>query len=68
MLYIVNFYKRYIGTILASVVSVILYSYYNETGIWRVLFIIGGIASIPFLFLRKKIPESPRWLLNKGLF
>ena len=27
---------------------------------------VGGIASLPFIFLRQGIPESPRWLLNKG--
>ncbi len=51
---------------MASTFSIILYNNLNQYGIWRILFLIGGIASLPFIFLRQMIPESPRWLLNKG--
>ena len=51
---------------MASTLSLICYNNLHQSGVWRILFLIGGIASIPFIFLRRGIPESPRWLLNKG--
>ena len=33
---------------------------------WRVAFIIGGVIGIFVLFLRRFIPESPRWLMTHG--
>ena len=58
--------KRYIGSIIASGVASIVYGYTDEDGMWRYLFLAGALVSIPLLFLRSKIPESPRWLLNKS--
>lgn len=33
---------------------------------WRILFAIGGIPAIPVIFLRRLLPESPRWLIEHG--
>lgn len=33
---------------------------------WRWMFMIGGLPAILALFLRWIVPESPRWLINKG--
>src|SRR6201993_5105684 len=33
---------------------------------WQFLFIIGAIPALLILFLRASLPESPRWLVNKG--
>ena len=33
---------------------------------WRIAFIIGGVIGIFVLFLRRFIPESPRWLMTHG--
>ena len=33
---------------------------------WRLAFLIGGALSIVVLFLRRWIPESPRWLMTHG--
>ncbi|AKA48234.1 hypothetical protein IX51_02950 [uncultured archaeon] len=33
---------------------------------WRIFFIIGALGGIFVLFIRKNVPESPRWLLSKG--
>ncbi|MBB5694827.1 MFS transporter [Muricoccus pecuniae] len=33
---------------------------------WRLAFGVGGALSISVLFLRKWIPESPRWLMTHG--
>ena len=33
---------------------------------WQFLFVIGAIPALMILFLRASLPESPRWLVNKG--
>jgi MFS transporter, putative metabolite:H+ symporter len=33
---------------------------------WRALFFIGGIPAVPVIFLRRLLPESPRWLVEHG--
>jgi len=33
---------------------------------WRAAFVIGGVIGIVVLFLRRWIPESPRWLMTHG--
>jgi MFS family permease len=33
---------------------------------WRLAFIVGGALSVVVLFLRRHIPESPRWLMTHG--
>jgi putative MFS transporter len=33
---------------------------------WRPMFVIAGIGSLIVWWLRKKLPESPRWLERKG--
>jgi MFS family permease len=37
----------------------------SEVG-WRAAFIIGGILGLIVLFLRRFLPESPRWLMTHG--
>ncbi len=33
---------------------------------WRVAFVIGGVIGLIVLFLRRFIPESPRWMMTHG--
>lgn len=33
---------------------------------WRVAFILGGLIGIVIIYLRRFIPESPRWLMTHG--
>ncbi|MDR3539211.1 MAG: MFS transporter [Acetobacteraceae bacterium] len=33
---------------------------------WRAAFIIGGVLGVLVLFLRRFLPESPRWLMTHG--
>jgi MFS family permease len=58
----------WVGIILGSVVSTALLA--SETfGIewgWRVAFCSGIPIGVLVLFMRRYIPESPRWLLNSG--
>jgi MFS family permease len=33
---------------------------------WRYLFVLGGLVALVVLFFRRRIPESPRWLVARG--
>ena len=33
---------------------------------WRVAFVIGGLLALIIIFLRRFLPESPRWLMTHG--
>ena len=33
---------------------------------WRAAFVIGGLLGLIVLFLRRFLPESPRWLMTHG--
>ncbi len=33
---------------------------------WRLAFVVGGMIGVVVLFLRRFIPESPRWLMTHG--
>jgi putative MFS transporter len=33
---------------------------------WRTMFVIGGVAALAIWYMRKKLPESPRWLESVG--
>ena len=35
---------------------------------WQVMFLIGGIPGLVITVLLLRLPESPRWLIGKGLF
>jgi MFS family permease len=33
---------------------------------WRLAFIVGGLLALAIIFLRRYVPESPRWLMTHG--
>jgi MFS transporter, putative metabolite:H+ symporter len=42
--------------------SILLSTYLIPTHGWRVMFIVGGIGGLLIWWVRKRLPESPRWL------
>lgn len=58
----------WLGTALGAVVSIVLLDprlMPHAVG-WRACFGVGGLVGLSVLFLRKDVPESPRWLLLHG--
>ncbi len=33
---------------------------------WRILFLIGALGGVTILFMRRGLPQSPRWLVSQG--
>ena len=50
------------GVALASVLSWIIIPLFT----WRAMFIIGGVGALITWWMRRGMPESPRWLVSQG--
>lgn len=62
---------RWSGILNAAVVSSLPFSALASTLLiprvgWRIMFVIGGIGALVVWYLRKAMPESPRWLESIG--
>ena len=60
----------WIGTAIGSAASLYLLNarYVNPTYGWRICFAMGAILAFSVLFVRKNLPESPRYLMTHGRF
>jgi hypothetical protein len=59
----------YLGAIFAAFLALVFSNKLNNNNdsiTWRILLIFGSVLTIPIFYMRKNIPESPRWLLYKG--
>jgi MFS family permease len=56
----------WLGTIVASVITLSLLSLLPITLGWRLVFGLGAILAIAVMLVRRYVPESPRWLLTHG--
>jgi MFS family permease len=56
----------WLGSIIGTLTAfLLLNSLPVDTG-WRVGFLVGPVLAIVILFIRRNLPESPRWLLTHG--
>jgi MFS family permease len=63
---VINFWP--LGAIVAGFLAVLILNVLNlGTGTsWRYGFLLGGALSLLVLVFRRKLPESPRWLVTQG--
>ena len=56
------------GAALGSIIALVVLNpaVMNSDWGWRVAFVVGGALCFVVLFLRRFLPESPRWLMLKG--
>ncbi len=54
------------GALLASVLFVVLVKHLPGSYSWRIAFLLGPALGFLVLFVRRNLPESPRWLLMHG--
>ena len=54
------------GALLATVLTILVVNHLPVSYSWRVAFLFGPALGFVILFVRKNLPESPRWLLMHG--
>ncbi len=54
------------GSFLATLLTLGVVNNLPASYSWRVVFILGPVLGLIVLFVRKNLPESPRWLLMHG--
>ena len=54
------------GAFLGTIVALLVVNNLTPSYSWRVAFVTGPILGVVILFIRKNLPESPRWLLMHG--
>jgi MFS family permease len=56
------------GAAIGAVANIFLLNpdYFSENWGWRIGFFIGPVLGLAIIFLRRHIPESPRWLMTHG--
>jgi MFS family permease len=54
------------GAFFGTIVTLVLEHNLPASYSWRVAFLTGPILGLVILFIRKNLPESPRWLLMHG--
>jgi len=54
------------GALLATVLTLLVVNHVPVSYSWRVAFLFGPVLGFVILFVRKNLPESPRWLIMHG--
>jgi MFS family permease len=63
---VMNFWPA--GAIVAGLLAYLVLDTFavGDATSWRYLFVFGGLVALVVLFFRRRIPESPRWLVARG--
>ena len=56
----------WLGSIIGTLAAFLLLNSLPANTGWRVGFLVGPVLAIVILFIRRNLPESPRWLLTHG--
>jgi MFS family permease len=54
------------GALLGTLLTLLVVNHLSVSYSWRVAFLFGPLLGVVILFVRKNLPESPRWLLMHG--
>src|ERR1700751_1494522 len=54
------------GALLATVLTILVVNHLPVSYSWRVAFLFGPALGFVIIFVRRNLPESPRWLLMHG--
>ncbi len=61
---VMNFWS--VGTLAAAGLAWAVFALVPPDAGWRLVFACGGLVALASLWLRRRMPESPRWLLAQG--
>ena len=54
------------GALLGTLAEIVILNHMSSTVAWRVGFLLGPVLAIAVIFVRRHLPESPRWLVMHG--
>ena len=54
------------GAILGTIVTLFLLNHVTTTWGWRVAFLVGPVLALIIIYVRRNLPESPRWQIMHG--
>ena len=54
------------GALIATLLTILVVNHLPASYSWRIAFLLGPALGFVILFVRKNLPESPRWLLMHG--
>ncbi len=57
----------WLGAIIGTFVTFLLLNSLRTSIGWRIAFLVGPALAIVILYVRRNLPESPRWLITHGL-
>jgi MFS family permease len=55
-----------VGILMGAVVGVVVLELFPHVDAWRAMLGFGVVPAIAIIWLRRKVPESPRWLAQNG--
>ncbi len=61
-----GFAMQSVGILLGALVGVVVLTLIPEVDSWRWMLGLGVVPAIVIIFLRRNVPESPRWLAQNG--
>jgi MFS family permease len=61
-----GFAMQAVGILLGAVVGVVVLNLLPEVDSWRWMLGFGVVPALVIIYLRRKVPESPRWLAQNG--
>ena len=63
---VAGFAMQAVGILLGALVGVVVLSLLPEVTSWRLMLGFGVIPALVIIYLRRNVPESPRWLAQNG--
>jgi MFS family permease len=56
----------WLGAAVGTLATFLILSTFRTSEGWRIAFLVGPVLAVVILFVRRNLPESPRWLITHG--
>jgi putative MFS transporter len=56
------------GAMLTPVIGLLFFNLFGQALGWRLMFVFGGVPAVVAIYAWFKLPESPRWLADRGRY